>query len=206
MPFVKGCVWTDRQKEECGFKKGVIPWNKGKTNIYSKETLEAMSLTHKGKPSCFKGRKHSLESIMKLKEVSKNQLNKKGAKGKPWSMARRLAQEKRNGLPYKVSIRPKRIHLKSLIKNGKEYPYDWHEKRKQVYQRDGWICQECGVHCHNDKKIQCHHINYNLTNNAFSNLITLCVSCHAKTNFKRKDWENHYEKIMKGRGLIISEN
>ena len=29
------------------FKEGHIPWNKGKTEVFSKETLKKMSITHK---------------------------------------------------------------------------------------------------------------------------------------------------------------
>ena len=65
-----------------------------------------------------------------------------------------------------------------------------------LYKRDGWICQECGVHCHNENKIQCHHIDYDTTNNDLSNLITLCSGCHAKSNYKRLDWMNHYKNKM----------
>lgn len=31
-----------------GHNKGHIPWNKGKTNVYSKETLRKMSESQKG--------------------------------------------------------------------------------------------------------------------------------------------------------------
>lgn len=208
MPFIKGCKWTNRQREECGFKKGMTPWNKGKKSPYSEDTLKMMHLAKVGNPGFWLGKKHSKETIAKLREVAKNHPNRRGPKGKPWSLMRKIAQEKRNGLPYKKSEFRKEIRIakKSLIKNGKEYSFNWHEIRKQIYKRDGWICQECGVHCHNKQQIQCHHINYNTTNNVFSNLITLCVSCHMKTNFKREDWIKHYKNIIGVRGLIISEN
>jgi hypothetical protein len=45
---------------------GTKPWNKGKTNIYSEETLKKMGIIHKGKPSCMFGRKHSFESKKKM--------------------------------------------------------------------------------------------------------------------------------------------
>jgi group I intron endonuclease len=38
-----------------GVKKSKAPWNKGKTNIYSKETLEKMSTAKKGKISKLRG-------------------------------------------------------------------------------------------------------------------------------------------------------
>jgi hypothetical protein len=38
-------------------KKGSVPWNKGKTGIYSEETIRQISEGHKGKPSWNKGKK-----------------------------------------------------------------------------------------------------------------------------------------------------
>ena len=124
----------------------------------------------KGSPSAFKGRNHSAETTHRISSA---------LKGVPWSEARRRAQ--------KVRTRP-------VIKNDREYHPLWHEIRRIVYKRDDWTCQECGAHCHNNIKIQCHHIDYDINNNDLSNLITLCSSCHMKTNFKRLDWITHYSK------------
>lgn len=44
-----------RSLSQKGKNKGKIPWNKGKTDIYSKETLDKMSIIKKGKPSKSKG-------------------------------------------------------------------------------------------------------------------------------------------------------
>ena len=119
----------------------------------------------------------------------------KGIKGIPWTEARRKAQI----LVVSKRWAPERrgcIKVRPIIKNGREYSPFWHEIRKLVYKRDGYLCQECGVHCHNDKKIQCHHIDYDINNNELSNLMTLCSSCHAKTNFKRLDWIVRYTTRM----------
>jgi len=52
------------------FKKGMIPWNKGKHGIFSKETLEKMSKSGKGK-------KASIETRKKMSETHKK-INHKG--------------------------------------------------------------------------------------------------------------------------------
>jgi len=82
-------------------------------------------------------------------------------------------------------------------KNGSSYKKrsyrgdDWETLRNEVYKRDNYICQECGIKCigkkdatkeNSDKIIQCHHIeNYKINkNNNKSNLITLCLKCHLK--------------------------
>ena len=70
--------------------------------------------------------------------------------------------------------------LKGLIKN-----------------RDNHKCQLCGC-----SEIEClsglaiHHIDYNKYNSGVKNLISLCFSCHTKTNSNRKYWQEHFnEKI-----------
>jgi 5-methylcytosine-specific restriction endonuclease McrA len=187
MPFNKKgeCRNTGRTH----FKKGIIPWNKGKTGVYPESTLkaigEASSRIQKERGAYRKGKPCSKDTINKIKEAVKNQVNRKGPKGKSWSDLRRKAH-----IP-----KPK---TKPVIMNGKEYHPMWNEIRRVVYKRDHWLCQECGVHCSDrDKtKIACHHIDYNISNNDLSNLITLCASCHGKTAFRREDWIIHYRKKM----------
>ena len=48
----------------------------------------------------------------------------------------------------------------------------------------------------NGNRINAHHIDYDITNNDLSNLITLCTKCHMKTNYKRENWISYYKKIM----------
>jgi len=73
----------------------------------------------------------------------------------------------------------------------------WDKLRINVYKRDNYTCQRCGVKCisknasnsNNSKKIiQCHHIEkYHKTkNNNMSNLVTLCLVCHVKRDNENK--------------------
>ena len=177
------------------FKKGCTPWNKGKTEVYSEETLTRMGDASRGRPSPMLGKHHSTETKISIgKKVSALMLGNTYTKDKPWSETRRKAQEAHKGKPYGGKRSP-------VIKNGKKYSPFWHELRKLIYKRDNWTCQECGVKCHNSKKakIQCHHMDYDTKNNNPSNLITLCASCHAKTNWKRQDWIKHFSTIQKWR-------
>jgi len=50
------------------FGRHLIPWNKGKTGIYSKETLQKMSESRKGRIPWMKGKKHSEETLKKVEE------------------------------------------------------------------------------------------------------------------------------------------
>lgn len=82
-----------------GHNKGQIPWNKGKTNVYSKKTLKQMSDSQKGeknhaygKPSAFKGRKHTNEAKAKqsyahshISDDTRSKMSK-AKKGKRWKI------------------------------------------------------------------------------------------------------------------------
>lgn len=68
--------------------------------------------------------------------------------------------------------------------------WEWRQTRAKIYERDNWLCQECGCKClnsrdskaHPKRKIQCHHIvsRRNGGSDEMSNLTTLCMSCHHK--------------------------
>jgi hypothetical protein len=71
--------------------KGHIPWNKGKTGIYSKETLKQMSeaskgitygAANKGRISPFKDKHHSAETIIKMHESANGRWSKKSERKK----------------------------------------------------------------------------------------------------------------------------
>ena len=86
--------------------------------------------------------------------------------------------------------------------NGKsfeKYGFDWTDDLKEnIRQRDLFICQLCGTHQDElDFKLDCHHIDYEKKNLNPNNLITLCRSCHIKTNYNRNYWTNYFKnKLM----------
>jgi len=159
-------------------------------------------------------RKHSLESKIKIgkshfgKKLSlehriKLSIAHKGISRGP------LSQSTKDKIRKALKGKP-RLDLRGpnspSWKGGKSlepYTPDWIKIRKKIYERDGWTCQECNHHCYGKKykdekrKIQCHHIDYNKKNNKFDNLITLCVSCHVKTRYNRKDWIKYYQLKIK---------
>lgn len=62
--------------------------------------------------------------------------------------------------------------------------------KKQIKERD-----KCCRYCYTTiKRLNIHHIDYNKKNSIHSNLISLCVSCHMKTNFNRKYWTNYFQR------------
>lgn len=66
----------------------------------------------------------------------------------------------------------------------------WIEGLKgEIRTRDGLFCQVCGsCQADNGRLLDVHHIDYDRTNNQANNLISLCMSCHRKTNYNREAW------------------
>lgn len=66
----------------------------------------------------------------------------------------------------------------------------WRRIRQEVYRRDDWKCQDCGVQtlslsrsrAEPKRRVQAHHIiaRRNGGTDELSNLVTLCMSCHHK--------------------------
>ena len=79
----------------------------------------------------------------------------------------------------------------AYIEDKHQYPKEWTPELKiEIITRDNFTCQlqRC-----TDKPLCVHHIDYNKSNCEPSNLITLCVSCHAKTNAHRKYWTSLFQ-------------
>ena len=73
------------------------------------------------------------------------------------------------------------------------YSVDWTETLKQsIRERDHYRCQICGK-SQGDIAHAIHHIDYDKRNCNPINLITLCHSCHSKTNFKHKHWIKYFK-------------
>ena len=77
------------------------------------------------------------------------------------------------------------------------YPVTWNNKLKgDIRSRDNHTCQVCGVsEVDSGRKLDVHHIDYDKNNLNYSNLISLCMSCHRKTNHRRDEWKAYFQNI-----------
>lgn len=66
------------------------------------------------------------------------------------------------------------------------YPHDWDERRRAVYRRDGYQCQNCDARggSAGDTELHCHHIVPKSKGGSHdkSNLVTLCRDCHNRVH------------------------
>lgn len=88
-----------------------------------------------------------------------------------------------------------------------QYPSDWNERRKEVYERDGYECQRCGEEGgkKGDVELHAHHIKPISQGGShdLNNLKTVCESCHQvlhsystsmSNNSMYTNWEYPFEK------------
>jgi hypothetical protein len=82
----------------------------------------------------------------------------------------------------------------------KDYKNFTNRFKNLVRKRDNQICMLCGNHREKmNTALSIHHIDYNKHNSMPENCISLCFDCHAKTNYNRKYWINHFQSLMHDR-------
>lgn len=79
---------------------------------------------------------------------------------------------------------PETILKLSLALKGRPFTKQLKERIKA---RDNYCCRLCKSH----EKLYIHHIDYDKTSVIEDNLISLCLSCHVKTNYNRNCWKEH---------------
>jgi len=168
-------------------KRGPLSPNFGKKR--SEKTKRKMSDAMKGKNL---GNRHTEETKRKMSESRTGENNSMfgrigymaGFYGKHHSTETRELMSK-NQMGEK----------NSFWNDGKSfepYPTSFNEKLKsEIKNRDNNICVLCGA-----KNLSVHHIDYNKNNSNSGNLISLCHSCHTKTNVNREQWESFFTNFM----------
>lgn len=154
--------------------------------------IEARDLSeaHKGQ--------HSSPATQFKKGLTPWNKDTKGLMPIPWSKDKKgihlsPATEFKKGTP--IELHPRWLGGISI----EPYSPDFNQQiRDRIRVRDNFICQLCGVpelEC--DRRLAVHHIDYNKKNGEESNLISLCASCHCKTNANRKYWTNYFQERRK---------
>lgn len=182
-------------------KKNPINYWLGKKR--SQETIKKISLAKTGTRlsdeairNIKQGQKNSIKFKEMLKKLVENNKGRKCSEEK-----RRKISEKQKGKIISLETRKKQsvAHKgnKSRFWRGGIYQprrfdgFVWRNIRNKIFRRDKYSCQVCGRQGNKDIKMHVHHIvPYRITqDNSESNLITLCMSCHAKEELK------YYKKL-----------
>ena len=198
----KGKHWKIKDTSKM---KGHIAWNK---NLKMSEEFR------EGARKRAKGNKNTLGKHWKVKDTSKMRAGAKNCVNSGRFKKGRSTWNK-NRIETRLEIIEK-LRKSHTGKTGKlasnwqggisfePYPLDWtNDLRESIRKRDNYICQECGIHQDELKgfyrKLDIHHIDYDKDNLNPNNLISLCKSCHVKTNFNRKYWIEYFNKFNYGR-------
>jgi hypothetical protein len=168
-----------RRKKISDSRKGKIPknismiagWNRGKKS--NKKWRDKLSKARKGKTPWNKG----LKGI----QIAWN----KGMKGYGAGMPHPWMAKGKDHYNWQGG--------KSFEPFGLEFNNDLKEVVRNRDRRKCKICEKTELEC--GEKMTVHHIDYNKLNNNPSNLISLCRSCHLKTNYKRDLWIKYFEKL-----------
>ena len=157
--------------------KGVKGFQKGKDNFSF------------GKHPYNFGKHPSEETRRKLSESHKGYVMPESQKKK----IREANKDKPKPKGFIQKVSGKNNHNWKGGKSFQLYGFDWTKLLKHsIRTRDCFVCQVC-------KKNGwiVHRIDYEKKNCNPSNLITLCRTCHMKTNFKRKYWIEYFKKYGK---------
>ena len=178
------------------FKKGVSPWNVGKTDLPAPWNK---GLTKESDERIMNAANKASVTVKKLwKKPDYNGGNKEGVKFN-------LSDKQRKRYSERVSGKNNPMHgmsgEKSPVWKGGisflPYPPEFNNKLKhKIRKRDDFTCQLCGIKNYLGQAV--HHIDYEKNNCDPLNLITLCISCNVKVNKNRNFWENYFIQLIKG--------
>lgn len=94
---------------------------------------------------------------------------------------------------YHAKCNPKRLW------KAVKYPRLFYYRRAYIMQRDNNFCQLCGAfpQSANEWSYHVHHIDRNIYNNDWQNLITLCPSCHIGWHASKRSGKKVIEIVAK---------
>lgn len=182
------------------FQKGYTPWNKGKK--LSEEVRKSISSSLVGNKYRL-GKSPTNKGVTgKLKFPNRKRKGKLSEKHRA-NIAKSLLGNKRT-LGKKQSCETKL--KRSIAMRGEKHPQwrggisfepysiEWNKSlKKKIRERDDRKCQICRKKP-SGRELDVHHIDYNKKNCNPENLISLCHSCHTKTNTKRDYWILFFKK------------
>ncbi len=151
----------------------------------------SVSESFKGEKNPFYGKQHSEETRKKISEIRKGK--NYGPFGENHPMyGKRHSEETRKKMSERIGEKSANWHGGVSFE---PYPPKFNGAlKRKIRERDKYVCQLCGAEGKN-----VHHIDYDKEKCEQSNLITLCRSCHSKTNTDREEWMAYFQGLLKSK-------
>lgn len=114
--------------------------------------------------------------------------------GKPFERSKSRAHRGKNEYCSFLCFALYNVGNKSAQWRGgdKEYPTTFNKHFKEaIRERDNYTCAVCKKYGDN-----VHHIDYQKMNTVPENCVTLCRSCHCKTNSNREYWQEYFSILL----------
>jgi hypothetical protein len=196
MTYQKGHPFYGDLSKPNYFKRGHIPWNKGKEGYQIASYVHWLNKPNSKHPKSNQG-KHIWEG--KIHPLKGKIGNRKGIKASIETREKlrqsHLGQEawnKGKGLGRVYYYYP------SLFSNA--------IFRAKIKTRDDYVCQECNISEEEhiivfSYALSIHHIDYDKKNCNPTNLITVCHACNARANHNKDYWQQHFQDLLKSRDL-----
>jgi hypothetical protein len=199
------------QKGHKFYKGGERSWFKKGHEVrlgikHSEETKKKISLANRGHKGYWTGKKLTEEAKRKMskakigKYTGENSPSWKGGWKNKIPKCKNCGKQLKNlyaKLCYPCFSKYYKGEKHWNWQGGKSiepYTIDWTETlKKNILKRDKYTCQLCGK-LQSYEKFLIHHIDYNKKNCSPGNLITLCRSCHTKTNYNRNYWIKFFKE------------
>ena len=200
-----GCVRYKLSSESNKGKKRTDEQNKRSSEAHkgkklTEEHRQKIRKALQGENNPFYGKNHTEETRQKMRESHKSKTTEKHEKDcKCYGCNAKRGRTKGTNNPmYGIHLSGELNPNWSGGKSFEIYPQEFKQIKKSILERDNHTCQNPNCVIDNPKRLDCHHIDYDKNNNNPENLITLCTSCHAKTNGKnkRKYYTEYYQNIM----------
>jgi len=178
---------------------------------HTPEAREKMHQAHLGEKNHFFGKQHTPATIEKIRQAHLGENNPNFGKHLSPTTKEKMRRARLGTHHTPAAIEKMRqVHLgthhtpatiekmsgeKSHTWQGgisfEPYPTSWTENLKEcIRQRDHYTCQLCDAKQEELKRrLSVHHIDYDKKNLDPENLISLCLSCHLKTNYNRERWK-----------------
>ena len=172
------------------YKKGKNPnsrngFKKGHSNLMLKQSKETREKISNNNSKYWLGKNRSEETKRKISLGNKDKVVSEDARLK-MSIAKKGTKVGKHNSNWRGGT------------SREPYSVDWTDDLKRaIRKRDRYTCQICGV----EPAVFVHHIDYDKKNCNLDNLITLCSSCHSKTNFNRNKWIKYFNKKLNARTI-----